>query len=105
MLKSLAVFAALASVGLAFAGDAKSTAISLITVITIRGVAFASTKVVGAIDDKMEPVVDFTAWCLCGVSLVDIVKSAQLAIMPFISLVTASIGGIERVIQFLSRIG
>lgn len=84
MLKSIGVFTALATVGIGFLGNSKATATSLVVIITIRGIAFLSTKIVNSIEKNTGALVDFTAWCLCGVYIINIIKAAQSAFEPFL---------------------
>lgn len=105
MLKSMAVFTALATVGLGFIGDSKKTALGLLSIVTIRGASFASTKIADALDPKMSQVIDFTAWCLCAGSMVSIIKIGFTAVTPFVNFVTSVVNGISEVVKFLASIG
>lgn len=83
-MKTIGLFTALATVGIGFLGDSKATATSLVVIITIRGVAFLASKIVNSIEKNTGALVDFTAWCLCGVYIINIIKAAQSAFAPFI---------------------
>lgn len=105
MLKSLAVFTALATIGLGFIGGPKQTALGLLSIITVRGVSFVSTKISDALDPKMSQVIDFTSWCLCATAVISIIKIGFTALTPFVNFVTSVVNGISEVITFLASLG
>lgn len=104
MLKSAAIFTTLATLGLSFIGDPKKTAVNILTVISLRGVALASVKVTEVINPKAAKVIDFTAWCLCAGAVIEIISISFSAWSPFVSLVVKVTDGTVKVIKFLKSL-
>ena len=87
MLKSIGIFTSLATLGVALIGDARGTATNIIVIVSIRGLSFLAEKVIDAVDRDMKGVVNFTGWCLCGVSFVKIIKAAQSVFIPIANMI------------------
>lgn len=105
MLKSMLVFTTLATVGLGFIGSPRQTAVNLLSIVTIRGAAFVSTKITDSLSPKMSQVVDFTAWCLCAAAMISVIKIGFTAITPFVAFVSNVVSGIRDVLEFFASIG
>lgn len=105
MLAKTLIFTTLATVGLGFFGNARQTAMDLLSVITVMGTSFAATKITDSLDPKMTKVIEFTGWCLCAGAVVSIIKSSFLAIDPFVTLVKQIVGGISYVTKFFAKLG
>lgn len=104
MIQKAAIYTTIATIGLGFMGDAKQTAASLLSIVTIRGLAFVSVKITDEIDSKMSQIIDFTAWCLCVTAIITIIHIGFTTITPFIELMTKVIAGFNKVIKFLAKI-
>lgn len=81
-MKTFAVFGGLVVVGVGFLGNASGTGACLVTIITIRGVAFLVRKMTWSLSKEMADILDFTAWCACAVPFVSIIKNAQIGLVP-----------------------
>lgn len=87
MLKTMGVFTALSTLGLALAGDFKGTVINVSAIVALRGTAYLTEKLIEELDKEMKGVVSFTSYCLCGVSFIKILKAAQSVLMPIAGLI------------------
>ena len=88
MLKSASIFTALATLGIAFMGDFKGTATSIVVIVSVRGLSFLGTKVLSSIDSNIGPIINFTSWCLCGISFIKIIKAAQSVFIPIVNAIS-----------------
>lgn len=82
MLKAFSVFGAIVIIGVGFLGNASSTGTCLITIITVRGVSFLLRKMTWSLSKDMADILDFTAWCVCAIPAVTVIKNAQLGLVP-----------------------
>lgn len=82
MLKGLAVFGAAVVIGIGFLGNAQGTGACLIAIITTRGVSFLLRKMTWSLSKEMADLLDFTAWCVCAIPAVSIIKNAQAGLQP-----------------------
>ena len=82
MLKSATAFTACSILGLAMIGDYKGTIINLSTIVAVRGAGFLTTKIIEGMDKDMKNTINFTSYCLCGVSFIKVLKTAQSTLIP-----------------------
>lgn len=82
ILKTASTFTALGTLGLAFVGDFKGTVINVGTIIILKGCAYLVEEIIGSVDKKMTGFATFTSYCFCAIAFLDILKSAQSALLP-----------------------
>lgn len=88
MLKTMSIFTALSTLGLALMGDFKGTVINITAIVTLRGASYLTEKLLEVLDKDMKGVVNLTSYCLCGISFIKILKSAQSVLMPLAGLIS-----------------
>lgn len=103
-MKGFAVFGGLAVVGIGFLGNAYGTGTCLVTIITIRGVAFLVRKMTWSLSKEMADILDFTAWCACAVPFVSIIKNAQLGLAPVTTVFTGINSACSGIASFFSGV-
>lgn len=79
-------------VGIAFLGNAESTAAALTGIITVGGVTFVCVKVTGAMKRDLAQIIKYTGYCLMGISGLVILQNCIVGMQPVIE-IFKGIGG------------
>lgn len=88
MLQHMSAFTIVSTLGMALMGDFKGTISNIATIILLRGTSYLVEHIIESFDKEMKGIANFTSWCLCAISFIKILKSAQSVLLPLADLVS-----------------
>ena len=91
-------------IGLSLMEDSKGTITLVTAVIGIRGVTWICKKAIESIDYQSGELINFTGWCIAGVSIVGIIKNAMLGVTEVMDKIDKGRESIESVSENVNNV-
>lgn len=71
-------------VGISFIVDGSGTLKLVVSAVSVRGVTWVIKKAIESVDKEKSQLINFTGWCIAGLSMVGILRNCKIGIQPII---------------------